>query len=257
MLFLISQNPIILKKSLLFLVFIFSTKVISQNNFHLSNAYNLNVIKVNVLGVPSNMISLKYERLLLDKTTTFNLGVNYMFKSKVPHLNIFDNFIESKKTLQTLSNTKVSNFSIIPEVRFYLTDVDASGIYLAPFLRFDHYKATVDFHYQYYDTTQSILLNGSLNAFGIGFSAGKQWKLGNNWYIDWNVINLTYHANSGKFSNQTKLTSDEQHYIKYGLDNFIFKNGKTNSEVNENGASYSIKMKNFIPRMALSFGRRF
>lgn len=246
-----------MKKSLLFLVFIFSTKGISQNNFHLSNAYNLNTIKVNVLGIPSNMISLKYERLLLDKTTTFNLGVNYMFKSKVPYLNMFDTFIDSDKTLETLSNTKVSNFSIIPEIRFYLTDVEATGIYLAPFLRFDHYKAAVDYHYQYYDTTQSILLNGSLNAFGIGFSAGKQWKLGDNWYIDWTVINLTYHANSGKFINETKLTPEEQYFIKHGLDSFTFKNAKTISEVNENGASYSIKMKNFIPRMALSIGRRF
>lgn len=244
-------------KHLLLATCFFSLSVSAQHNFYIGDAYSRNIVKLNVLGLPSKMISLKYERLRLDKTTTFDVGVNYMVKGNVPFLNLFNHYIKSDKSRQTLANTKVSSISIIPEVRFYLTNVDAEAIYVAPFVRYDNYKATIDYHYQYYDTTQNIALSGVLEGFGVGISAGKQWKLGNNWYLDWTVLNIMYQIHAGKFENKRDLTFDEQHYIKNGLESFEFKNADITIDVDDRGALFRIKANRFIPRMAISFGKRF
>ncbi|MBA5792202.1 DUF3575 domain-containing protein [Flavobacterium sp. xlx-214] len=244
-------------KKLFYLLFLVTAlNSYAQKNFYINNAYNRNILKLNVLGLPTGMLSLKYERILLDKNKTLNVGVSYMFKRNVPYLDMLKGYIESDISFATWNNTKVATFSVIPEIRFYFTDVDAVGFYVAPFVRYDHYQADINLHYQYYDTSQSIQLSGPLASFGVGVGIGKQWKLNNNWYFDVNA-NVAYHTNSGTFSKKIPLTFEQQHYIKQQLDNFGIKNATMTTDVNAYGASVTAKANLLIPRATISFGRRF
>lgn len=209
------------------------------------------------MGLPSGMLSFRYERILLDKTKTLNLGLNYLPKRSVPFLTMFDSWMDDEKTLEILKGTSISNFSLIPEVRFYLNDVDATGFYIAPSIRFDYYKLAIPIEYQFFDKEDMVSLSGPLNIVAFGFSIGKQWKISDWWYIDWTILNLTYNSASGTFDKQVALTSDQQYYINHELSNFAIKNVDFTYEVNERGVKSSVKSNMLIPRMALSIGRRF
>lgn len=229
----------------------------SQKNFFLNNAYNRNILKLNVLGLPSGMVSLKYERILLDKTKTLNVGVNYLAKRDVPFLNMFDSWVNDEKTLKILKGTTLSNFSFIPELRFYLGGLEATGFYVAPSVRFDYYKLNVPIEYHLEQFSDHVNLSGPLNVFAFGFSVGKQWKISQRWYIDWTILNLSYNMASGNFEKQVSLTAEQQRYLDYELSSFLIKNVDFTYDIDERGVKSTVKSNMLIPRMTLSVGCRF
>jgi len=106
-----------------------------------------NAIKINLLSPVARTLNLAYEKAISDNGS-FQLGFFYS-GAKV-------------------SDTKISGYGITPEYRFYLSQTPApNGFYVAPFLRYQSFKAE--------DKTDNTTNKATVSQFGGGVVVGRQW----------------------------------------------------------------------------------
>ena len=144
-----------------------------------------NTIKINPLSALLKTGSVFYERKL-NEGTSLQLGVAY--------------------TGIKLDDTKFEGLAITPEVRFYLKQKAISGLYAAPFLRYQNYSVT--------DGTDK----GTYTSFGGGALIGRQWVYGSGFVLD---IFFGPSFNSGDY--KVKLGTEPD--IKGGIDGFGLRTG--------------------------------
>lgn len=192
-----------MKKSIIFLAFIlfiiggFAQQTQAQSGgITYTEKYKpkMNLVKVNLTGIPLNNYSVQFERVLFKR---LSIGVSYrkMPTKSLPFLSTLQEQIDDPDMNDMLGDLKIGNSAITPEVRLYLGKKGyGRGFYLAPFVRFTNYEAD-DFILKYDDENdqeQSINFGGDGKALTYGLMVGAQWSLSKHLVLDWWIVGPHY-----------------------------------------------------------------
>lgn len=245
-----------MKKIILILWCIFFTSnVLAQEEKPESGRDNM--VKLNVLPLTFGSISADYERVISHKTT-IGLNLTLMPQRKPPMLGIFESIIDDEAATNQLKNAKISTFSVSPQVRFYLGKSAYRGFYIAPFLRYASHSLEIPVEYIYNNQEETVVIDGSINAFSGGISFGAQWQLSEKIYLDWTIIGPLYGGHKGTLSGQKSLTSEEVHEVEKALNDFEgLPYVDYTHEVNNDGVTIKTKGPWAGLRIALAIGYRF
>lgn len=127
----------------------------------------MNAIKINPISAILRTGSIFYERKLND-------GISAQLGLSISGLK--------------LDNVKYQGFSITPEVRFYMKKRAISGLYVAPYLRYQNYQLSADDK------------KGTLSSIGGGALVGRQWVFGSGFALD---LFLGPSYNNGTYKNES------------------------------------------------------
>jgi hypothetical protein len=162
-----------------------------------------NIVKINLIGFSING---QYERILSKRVS---IAVSYKILPSGKFL--FRGLIPStdQQARESLDNLILSNSAITPEIRLYLGKKGyGQGFYLAPFFRsakFGGKGIDIDFTL---DNGQAATFNmeGNIKANTFGLLLGAQWKLGKNFWLDWQILGPHYGSGSGTITGTTNLS---------------------------------------------------
>lgn len=229
-----------------------------------TNSDGKNLVKINLLAFPLRNFSFQYERAIGSKISAV-MGVKFMPTGKLPMINTIKNLIDDPETNEQLDNLKIGNTSFTPEFRIYFGEDVFKGFYLAPFARFSTFTTNLPINYDYKDTktgntyTQTIPLNGKINALTGGLMIGAQWKLSKLLYLDWWILGPHYGTSTGSIKVTQALTADEQEGLRNELENLADEDSplKGTTTVDANGARVDFKSPFIGIRAGLCLGFRF
>ncbi|WP_336838540.1 DUF3575 domain-containing protein [Sphingobacterium siyangense] len=214
-----------------------------------------NLIKLNLWPLSVGNIALEYERSL-NEHLSINGTISYRPKANLPFKSLWESAFDDDNNI--LGEAKLGAFSIIPEVRFYISNKEVlKGFYIAPFVKYANYSVQTKITVDESNYHREVPISGTLNAFTAGVAVGNQWKLGENIYLDWRIVGPSYGFNNGKFEGKTPLNTDEQREVKRQLEEFDSNLMKIKKEVNADGVILSTSGPFAGIRTALSIGYRF
>ncbi|MFA6758250.1 MAG: hypothetical protein WCR61_02890 [Bacteroidales bacterium] len=236
---------------------------ISPENDSYRYSPKMNLIKINLTGIPIRNYSGQYERVL-NKVISVGLSYRNMPEGNLPFkkqiLNsIDDNDTESK---HIVNNFRLSNYAITPEIRFYFGKKGyGQGFYIAPFYRNAGYEGS-NFDVEYTDdnnNNQIISLSGDIksNTFGILF--GAQWSLGKYLVLDWWILGPHIGGAKGSLigNSSRALSEADQADIKQILDDFDIPLVNKEVIVNTNSAEMNLDGIFGGLRAGITFGIKF
>lgn len=216
-----------------------------------------NLIKVNLVALALKNVTMQYEREISRKTTVA-LTFRAMPSSTLPFKSVFKSFINDENTKSQVVNFKTGNVAIMPEVRLYLGHQGAyHGFYIAPFLSYAHYSASLPYHYNDNGTDKIIPMAGSSDAFSGGIMLGAQWKISNVLYLDWWILGPHFGFSNGSINGKKELSASEQDALKFYLDDFYIPMVTTTNTVDAHGATVDFSGPWAGVRSGLSLGIRF
>ncbi|MDD4656652.1 MAG: hypothetical protein WC125_07125 [Bacteroidales bacterium] len=236
---------------------------ISPENDSYRYSPKMNLIKINLTGIPIRNYSGQYERVL-NKVISVGLSYRNMPEGNLPFkkqiLNsIDDNDTESK---HIVNNFRLSNYAITPEIRFYFGKKGyGQGFYIAPFYRNAGYEGS-NFDVEYTDdnnNNQIISLSGDIksNTFGVLF--GAQWSLGKCLVLDWWILGPHIGGAKGSLigNSSRALSEADQADIKQILDDFDIPLVNKEVIVNTNSAEMNLDGIFGGLRAGITFGIKF
>jgi hypothetical protein len=221
-----------------------------------------NIIKLNVAALFVKNFSIQYEHALGSRTS-FALGMRFMPKSGLPIKSLIEDITDDPGTWRNAKNLRTGNFSLTPEIRYYLGNGVFQGFYLAPFVKYTNYTAALPFEFDVTNpltnevTTQMIPLEGSVHTYTAGLLIGAQWQLSKVLSLDWWILGPNYGASNGHVTGQKALNVYEQQYLRNELENLDPPLTKTSYTVDENGTAVDFKGGWAGVRAGLSVGIRF
>lgn len=122
-------------------------------------------------------------------------------------------------TKEIVENFKLSNYTLTPEIRFYLGKKGyGRGFYIAPFYRNASYDGNnFKFTFEGENMQDKIMtLSGSVNSNTFGIMIGAQWSLSKHILLDWFILGP--HAGKGNGAlegvSSTNLSNMEQNEIR-------------------------------------------
>ncbi|MDP4283427.1 MAG: DUF3575 domain-containing protein [Bacteroidota bacterium] len=253
-----------MKKIILFLVattvtasMLYAQDTTEMNHEMAKTKKRQNLIKLNLLALPLKSITVQYERQI-GKKTTVGLTLRDMPSTGLPFKNSIRNAITDSTTLNQIDNFKMSNFALMPEIRFYLGRKGAyHGFYIAPFFSYAHYTADLPFSYDDNGTNKTIPLSGSINTITGGLMFGAQWKLAKSLYLDLWLFGPHYGSSKGSISGKQSLSTSEQSSLKSSLDDLNIPLVNTTNTVDANGATLNFSGPWAGIRSGLCIGFRF
>ncbi|MEO7445229.1 MAG: hypothetical protein ABIT96_09545, partial [Ferruginibacter sp.] len=143
---------------------LFANFAVAQNDSTHPGVTKKNIIKLNLFALPLKTASIQYERVM-TRRISLGLGVRIMPETNLPFRSVIENFVDDSTTLDQLHNLRLGNFAITPELRWYVGKKGAPrGFYIAPFVRYAQYKASLPFTYDDGGKTEKIDMNGTINA---------------------------------------------------------------------------------------------
>jgi hypothetical protein len=162
-----------------------------------------NLAKINFIGFSING---QYERILSKRISvalSYKVLPNgkFLFRGLIP--------TTDPRARESLDNLMVSNSAITPEVRFYLGKKGyGQGFYLAPFFRsakFGGKGIGIDFTL---DSGQpaTFTMEGNIKSNTFGLLIGAQWKLGKNFWLDWQILGPHYGSAKGTITGTSNLS---------------------------------------------------
>ena len=192
------------------LLFFISLCTFAQNEKENNQKHKLNIIKINLMGIPFNNYSVQYERII-KKRMAVALGVRFMPESAIPFKDKIISEMNSTDpyTVQTINDFRMSNFAITPAFRCYLSRKGyGHGFYFSPFYRFAKYNTNqMIFHFtDNNNVTNVVSLNGSLTTNTLGILLGTQFSLGKHISLDWWIVGPHFGNGNGSFTGQTSYT---------------------------------------------------
>jgi hypothetical protein len=158
-----------------------------------------NIIKLNLSSLIFSNFSLQYERVLTRKSS-IALGLSVMPKTGLPFAKTLkDKYGSNSDAARAIDETRLSNFSITPEYRFYLGKKGApTGFYVAPFVRYNHLNFNQFYRFTPSDNKQHVAnIVGSINNIGGGLLIGTQWNLSKKLTLDWWIAGPIYGSSKG------------------------------------------------------------
>ncbi len=149
-----------------------------------------NIVKFNLTGPVVGYYTIGYERVINPKQST---GVTISIAPNVdlPFKNtLLELFGDNEEAVTAINSTTFTNFSIMPEYRFYVGVKGAPfGFYAASFLKYTRMT-----HEQVYQFTSDAgvvhkpLIETTFNGFGAGELIGIQWQIGKSMTLDWWIL---------------------------------------------------------------------
>lgn len=209
-----------------------------------------NLIKVNFVSLFMKTANVQYERAIYGKTSV-GIGLRIMPKGTLPFSSSFNSIDEQ------IGSLKTGNFAITPEIKFYLGKEVFKGFYIAPFLKYANYSASINYEYRSNNQDEVIPLNGSINTYTVGVLVGAQWRIANNFYLDWSIFGPQYGISRGNLKGTKTLTAQEQKDLKGNLDDINLPVGKTSNTVTASGAMVDFKGPWAGIRANIGIGYRF
>ena len=199
-----------------------------------------NLVKINLIGFSING---QYERIL-SKRISIALSYRilpsgkFLFRGLIP--------TTDPQARESLNNLIVSNSAITPEVRFYLGKKGyGQGFYLAPFFRSAKYGGKgigIDFTL---DNGQSATFNmeGNIKTNTYGLLLGAQWKLGKNFWLDWQILGPNYGSASGTIKGKSNiaLSANERTSLQNALNDITIPFVRKNISVSPDEAILSLQ----------------
>ena len=182
--------------NLLLILFFLAVQPISAQEIKKDSIQKIdkNIAKINLIGFSING---QYERILSKRISialSYKILPNgkFLFRGLIP--------TNDPQARESLDNLTLSNSAITPEVRFYLGKKGyGQGFYLAPFFRnakFGGKGIGIDFTLDNGQTT-TFNMEGNIKANTFGLLMGAQWKLGKNFWLDWQILGPHYGSASG------------------------------------------------------------
>ena len=166
----------------------------------------MNFVKFNLTSLLLKNYSLQYERVL-SKSISAAVSFRFMPYTTVPFKSTIIDMakFEDQETIDMFNTAQFANYSITPEIRFYLGKKGyGRGFYIAPYYRYASYEAqNLEFSFEIGDEegqmaqTQKIDLSGSLTSHTGGIMFGVQWALGKHVSLDWWLLGAAYGVSSG------------------------------------------------------------
>ena len=202
-----------------------------------------NIIKWNIAGLPIGSFSFQYERTITSSISAA-AGIRVMPKGSLPFRSIFENIVDNDEVWSHLNQLQTGNIAFTPEVKFYFGRKILQGFYVAPFLRISRYSVDLPIHIEYRDNQSDIYIEeevnmtGGISTFTGGVLFGAQWKLANQWYLDWWILGPQYGPSNGSLTTLKNLTEREQDALRDQLS--ILEHVPIvdlSSEVNSDGAT--------------------
>lgn len=238
----------------------------SQENNYTKEAYDKNVLKVNLTGLFFKNYGFQYERMLSRKTS-IALGFRTQPQGELPLLGFLENQIDDPETFSELRKISYGNTAFTPEIRFYLGKKGGPrGFYIAPYARYSKSQVTVpDFEYSFQETingqtfeeTRTVELNGDITGITGGLMFGAQWRLGKAVYLDWWIIGGSVGTSNGLINALTALDQDEQDGLREELNNLDIPVLDYTVTVNGSGAKLDFNGPFASLRGGLSLGIKF
>jgi hypothetical protein len=184
--------------------------------------HKLNFIKTNLTSIALKNYSLQYERVL-SKAVSVAVTYRTMPETFIPFKSAVLNAVgDDQDTKDIISQTKLSNYAITPEVRFYLGKGYGKGFYMATYYRYVKFTTNqVPVNYEVMaGMKKTVTLSGDLTANTGGLLLGAQWLLGKHLCLDWWIIGAHYGSGNGNFVGipDTPLTPAEQQEVKQQLE---------------------------------------
>lgn len=209
-----------------------------------------NLIKLNLPSLALKTINVQYERAIYGKTSV-GLGLRVMPKGSLPFSSSFDSIDDQ------LGSLELGNFAITPEIKFYLGRGVFKGFYIAPYLRYANYNASINYEFTSNNITETIPLSGTLNTYTVGVLFGAQWCLVDKFYLDWSIFGPQYGISRGSLKGTKALSAQEQKDLKEELDGIDIPVGKITNTVTSSGAVVDLKGPWAGIRANIGIGYRF
>ena len=217
---------------------------------------NKNMVKLNLLALTAENISLQYERLITPKTTV-GATVNMMPSKGLPFSSSVESFVDDQTTSAQLKQISISSFSVTPEIRFYLGKEGYKGFYIAPFVRYGKYNVDLPVNYDYEGKEESIMVDGTVKAFSGGFAIGAQWRVYKDFYLDWMIMGPHFGSAKGTLEGKRSLNQSEQDAIRKSLSDLDIPVVDFEYEVNDSGAKAKLDGPWAGIRASIGIGYRF
>jgi len=223
------------KAAIAFAIGLFSLSSSFAQKTESSNAEEgKNLIKLNLPSLAIKTFNVQYERAIYGKTSV-GLGFRVMPKGHLPFSSSFDSIDDQ------LGSLEMGNFAITPEIKFYMGKDVFKGFYIAPYLRYANYNASINYEFTSGNRTEIIPLSGKLNTYVAGVLFGAQWRIANKFYLDWSIFGPQYGISRGNLIGKKTLTAQEQKDLKDELDSIDLPVGNVTPTVNSNGAVVDFK----------------
>jgi hypothetical protein len=167
-----------------------------------------NIIKINLSSLIFLNASLQYERVIKHNMSVA-LGVSLMPKTQLPFAGTLqDQYGENEDAKRAIENTKLGNFSITPEFRWYVGKKGApNGFYLAPFVRYNRFTFDQLYEFNTNNGLHRPNITGIINNIGGGLMIGAQWTLSKNISLDWWILGGIYGSTKGDFTGYDDLST--------------------------------------------------
>ncbi len=230
-----------------------------------------NELKLNLFSLALKTVSVQYERDLRPHLTAA-LGVRYSPPSSLPfrdELSVSGGAGSSDDViLEGLTNTRLRNFAITPEVRYYFRrDGEPRGLYGALFGRYASNGITSSFRTESTSSStgyRDVVVDGSFNAGSIGLMLGAKFRLSNTVMLDWWIAGPMYTSGTLNLDvdlGQDVLTPDDRDKIQRDADRGVSIGpvNITDGKVTFRTDGFNVKVPIQLPefRTGLALGIRF
>jgi Protein of unknown function (DUF3575) len=146
-----------------------------------------NIFKINLMSLPYSNYSVQYERIILEKVS-LALGLRYMPATNLPLGDALKDVLKNTdaSAANTLLNTKLDNYAITPEAKFYLSKQAGKGFYVSLMGRYEKFNLISPFNILLNSGKKiDALLLGTKEGFGGGAMLGTQFAFGKHITLDW------------------------------------------------------------------------
>lgn len=174
-----------------------------------------NQVKWNVPAAFLKNFTFQYERAVAKKISV-GMTMRFAGKSTLPLQGTIESLIDDKEAYDRIKDFQTGNFSITPEVRFYLGEQVFKGFYLAPFASYSRYNASGPYRFQSAQGTLDMPLEGDIKTLSGGLYIGSQFNVTKRIGLDL-FIGPNYGSLSGTISGKKTLNNDEQNGLRQGL----------------------------------------
>ena len=179
--------------------------------FNANSQTDRNAFKVNLSGLIIRNISVQYERQLGLKTSVA-LAFRDMPYGKISFAKQVANIVDNPFVLY--NNIQIGSVAVTPEFRFYLSNKGAMhGFYIGTFVSYSNYKCDLPIN-----TNRIYNFTGNVKTFTGGLQIGSQFKLSENFFLDWWIIGPNYGGESGNLVYIGGLSYNEKEAIKFALE---------------------------------------
>lgn len=244
--------------NLLLILFFLAVQPISAQEIKKDSIQKIdkNIAKINLIGFSING---QYERILSKRVSialSYKILPNgkFLFRGLIP--------TTDPQARESLDNLTLSNSAITPEVRFYLGKKGyGQGFYLAPFFRnakFGGKGIGIDFTLDNGQTT-TFNMEGNIKANTFGLLMGAQWKLGKNFWLDWQILGPHYGGATGLIIGKSTvpLSITERTNLENALKDINIPFGRENVSVSPTEATLRLTGAWAGLRTAISLGLDF